>query len=95
MSADLIGQFNRSECQAEFTYTMSRKFIKIQDTGKGSKPVAEDLEAILRKIEAWHQGSIAGVPNRLSGLRWLLGWSRVGRLAHSRFRNSRNERGCG
>jgi hypothetical protein len=55
MSADLIGQFNRSECQAEFTYTMSRKFIKIQDTGKGSKPVAEDLEAILRKIEAWHQ----------------------------------------
>jgi hypothetical protein len=46
MSADPIGQFNRSECQAEFTYTMSRKFIKIQDTGKGSKPVAEDLEAV-------------------------------------------------
>jgi hypothetical protein len=33
---------------------------KIQDTGKGTKSVAENLEAVLRKIEGWHQGSIAG-----------------------------------
>lgn len=33
---------------------------KIQDTGKGEKSVADDLEAVLRKIEDWHQGSIAG-----------------------------------
>jgi hypothetical protein len=36
-----------------------RESIKIQDTGKGAKSVAEDLEAVLRKIESWHQGSIA------------------------------------
>jgi hypothetical protein len=47
--------------QADFTYTMTIKTIKIQDTGKGVKSVAEDLEAVLRKIEGWHQGSIAGV----------------------------------
>jgi hypothetical protein len=39
---------------------MTPKVIKIQDTGKDTKSVAEDLEAVLRKIEAWHQGSIAG-----------------------------------
>ena len=33
--------------------------VEIQDTGKGKKSVAEDLEAVLRKIECWHQGSIA------------------------------------
>ncbi|MGA8658707.1 MAG: hypothetical protein WB586_21435 [Chthoniobacterales bacterium] len=39
---------------------MILKEIKIQDTGKGAKSVAEDLEAVLSKIEHWHQGSIAG-----------------------------------
>ena len=33
--------------------------IEIQDTGKGTKSVAEDLKAVLRKIEYWHQCSIA------------------------------------
>lgn len=28
--------------------------------GKGLKSVADDLQAVLRKIEGWHQGSIAG-----------------------------------
>ena len=39
---------------------MDVKTIKIEDTGKGTKSVADDLEAVLRKIEEWHQGSIAG-----------------------------------
>jgi hypothetical protein len=51
---------NRLECQADFTYGMGPKTIKIEDTGKGPKPVGEDLEAVLRKIEGWHQGSISG-----------------------------------
>jgi hypothetical protein len=34
--------------------------ISIVDTGLGSRPVTEDLEAVLRKIEHWHQSSIAG-----------------------------------
>ena len=33
--------------------------VEIQDTGKGKKSVADDLKAVLRKIENWHQGSIA------------------------------------
>jgi hypothetical protein len=38
---------------------MTPRTIKIQDTGKGKKSVGDDLEAVLRKIEHWHQGSIA------------------------------------
>ena len=59
MPPDAPSQRNRSECQAEFTYAISLKEIKIQDTGRGEKSVADDLEAVLRKIENWHQGSIA------------------------------------
>ena len=33
------------------------RLIKIQDTGKGKKPVADDLEAVLRKIEYCRQAS--------------------------------------
>jgi hypothetical protein len=33
--------------------------VEIQDTVRGKKSVADDLEAVLRKIEHWHQGSIA------------------------------------
>ena len=32
----------------------------IQETGKAPKSVAEDLEAVLKKIEGWHQGPISG-----------------------------------
>jgi hypothetical protein len=51
---------NRLECQADFSYEITPKTIKIRDTGKGTKAVADDLEAVLRKIEGWHQGSISG-----------------------------------
>ena len=60
MPLDPPGQRNRSACQAEFTYTMTVKEIRIQDAGKGEKSVTDDPEAVLRKIENWHQGSIAG-----------------------------------
>jgi hypothetical protein len=60
MPTDPASQRNRSACQADFSYTITVKEIKIQNTGKGAKSVAEDLEAVLRKIERWHQGSIAG-----------------------------------
>lgn len=55
-----VHQLNRSACQADFTYTMVLDIVKIQDTSKGEKSVADDLEAVLRKIEDWHQRSIAG-----------------------------------
>jgi len=44
---------------ADFTYAITVKVIKIQDTGKGTKSVAEDFGAVLRKIQEWHQGSIS------------------------------------
>jgi hypothetical protein len=59
MPDDPAHQYNPSACQAEFTYTITPVAVQIQDTGKGKKSVAEDLEAVLRKIEYWHQGSIA------------------------------------
>jgi hypothetical protein len=59
MPHDPAHQLNRSECQANFTCTITVKTIKTQDTGKGLKSVTDDLQAVLRKIEEWHQGSIA------------------------------------
>lgn len=34
MPTDPVSQLNLSKCQADFTYTMSVKAIKIHDTGK-------------------------------------------------------------
>src|SRR5438876_11532390 len=51
---------NCSECQADFTYTASVKAVKFRIPQEAVKSVAEDLEAVLRKIEGWHQGSIGG-----------------------------------
>ena len=45
--------------QADFTYKISPQLISIVDTGLGQRSVIEDIEAVLRKIEYWHQGSIA------------------------------------
>jgi hypothetical protein len=46
--------------QADFTYHITRNTISIIDTGKGSRSVTIDIEAVLGKIEFWHQGSITG-----------------------------------
>jgi hypothetical protein len=45
--------------QADFRYTITPDTIAITDTGKGRVSVTNDIEAVLRKIEYWHQGSIA------------------------------------
>ena len=45
--------------RADFIYHMGPDWITIADTGKGKCSVADDLESVLRKIEYWHQGSIA------------------------------------
>jgi len=46
--------------QADFTYSITPNTISIVDTGKGRRSVTNDIEAVLRKIEYWHQGSITG-----------------------------------
>ena len=61
MAPDPAQQLNRSACQADFTYSMTLDLIKICDLNLGNKSVTNDIENVLRKIEAWHQGSIAGV----------------------------------
>ena len=42
--------------RAEFTYHMTPATISI--TGKGRLSVGKDLEAVLRKIEYWHQAPV-------------------------------------
>jgi hypothetical protein len=39
--------------------------IQICDLNLGNKSVTNDIENVLRKIEAWHRGSIAGFPNHV------------------------------
>ena len=46
--------------QADFTYSITPDTISITDTTKGRLSVTNDIDAVLRKIEYWHQGSIAG-----------------------------------
>ena len=45
--------------QADFTYSITPTTISIIDTGKGKTSVTNDIEAVLRRIEYWHQGSVA------------------------------------
>ena len=45
--------------RADFTYKITPVMISITDTGLDKCPLTEDIEAVLRKIEYWHQGSIA------------------------------------
>ena len=45
--------------RADFTYNITPAVISITDTGLGKCSVTEDIEAVLRKIEYWHQGPIS------------------------------------
>jgi len=45
--------------RADFTYKITPAVISITDSGLGKCSVTEDIEAVLQKIEHWHQGSIA------------------------------------
>jgi hypothetical protein len=44
---------------ADFTYSISPDTIAIIDTTLGKRSVTNDIENVLRKIQYWHQGSIA------------------------------------
>ena len=46
--------------RADFTYKIRPNTITITDTTLGRLSVTKDIDAVLRKIEHWHQGSIAG-----------------------------------
>ena len=44
--------------RADFTYKIALKTVTIADTTLGKLSVTKDIDAVLRKIEHWHQGSI-------------------------------------
>ena len=52
--------FQQPTTDADFTYKITPNTISITDTNLGRRSVTEDIEAVLRKIEYGHQGSIAG-----------------------------------
>jgi hypothetical protein len=45
--------------RADFTYKITPNTITITDTTLGKLSVTKDIDAVLRKIEHWHQSSIA------------------------------------
>ena len=51
---------NPAKTRAEFTYSMVLNRIKIVDLNCGKTSVTNDIENVLRKVEAWHQGSVVG-----------------------------------
>ena len=51
---------NEPVTQADFTYSMTPDTISISNSGNGRLSVKYDVEAVLRKIEYWHHGSIGG-----------------------------------
>jgi hypothetical protein len=48
-----------NKTRADFIYKITPTLISIIDTGLGQCSVTEDIEAVLRKIEYWRQGSIS------------------------------------
>ena len=69
MPPDLANQFNPLACQADFTYSMTPKTLKIQDTGKGKKSVAEDLEGFCARLVGLQIG--IAVPHSRRNKRYL------------------------
>jgi hypothetical protein len=43
--------------RADFTYKITPNTISIIDTNLDKLSVTKDIDAVLRKIEHWHQGS--------------------------------------
>jgi hypothetical protein len=51
--------------------------LRLKKQVSGEKSVADELEAVLKKIEDWHQGSIAGYRisyQRTDGTEYVVEW---------------------
>jgi hypothetical protein len=59
MPPDLANQFNPLACKADFTYSMTPKTVKIQDTGKGKSLSPTIWRRFCSRSSIWHQSSIA------------------------------------
>jgi hypothetical protein len=49
----------RAQTVPDFTYSMKGKVLSITGLKLGNQSFTEDIEKVLRKIEHYHQGSIA------------------------------------
>jgi hypothetical protein len=56
MSEDSTATKNPVTCQAD---SITPKTLVIKDTSRGKKSVVEDLPAVMRRTEHWHQESVA------------------------------------
>src|SRR6266478_9919988 len=82
--------------QADFTYKITPTVISIVDTGLGRWSVSDDIEAVLRQIEYWHQGSISAFKIMYRGGKGF--WHRVhwdGKTAASFALGETDERQAG
>ena len=59
MPSDPVSTTNPTASRADFTYSITPTTLIVKDTGRDTKTVVEDLQAVLRRIEHWHQGSLA------------------------------------
>jgi hypothetical protein len=74
-SAWISARYNEAPTRADFTYSITPDAVSITDTGQGRASVTRNIEAVLRKIEYWHQGSIATFKIMYRGERGV--WSGV------------------
>jgi hypothetical protein len=56
--------------RADFIYNITPAMISISDTGLDKCSVGEDIEAVLRKVEYWHQGHLPGRQRILARVHW-------------------------
>jgi len=54
-----MGSFKTVYEIPDFSYKNTQNTVTITDTTLGKLPVTKDIDAVLRRIEHWHQGSIA------------------------------------
>jgi hypothetical protein len=86
------------ETQADFTYSILGNVISIIDLDLWNRSVTNDIENVLRKIEYYHQGSIAAFHIMYRDSERNLGWNQLGRqtcfvlcVARNRRRTSAEE----
>jgi hypothetical protein len=78
--------------RADFTYNITPAVISITDTGLGKCSVTEDIEAVLRKIEYWHQCSISSFKIMCRDGKGFWDEVSLGRQKRIRFRSGENRR---
>ena len=78
-------QYPAIRTRAGFIYHMGPGWDHYWRYRSGKCSVADNLESVLRKIEYWHQGSIAKFQDHVPGRQSILAQSPAGRETESLF----------